>query len=418
MINAQGLRNRLGKGPGAKGEIPVEGLGPGCQVVEATTTTKNPHNNPTGVHTEMLKKDKSTAADGEATATVTPAESPSGTWQLQVTGVVEASPTRSAAVDAASAKLELSQRSPSPTLNHRQGLLARVVASPLRGAAASPFIRRRWRRNSPTTPRRGGRGAAAAADAHPPVILEEVPVAEVTGAEHAGAVNEDATVKKRGGNRQEQEEMKEKQAAAAVAVAAKGEAPVLHRQGSSGDANGEIDKYVQAYSRDIFPNHKAEHVDDDWADVVAQLQTFMESQTGMPWRVHADMFESLRDGWQLGLLANALRPGLVRRVHNSIMPGKHVHNICNFLTACRMMGVASALIFDVHDLYAQRNLIKVSRTLLALRALATGPDFGRSGAASSSTGEASLLDSAAAKAAAAAAAADGGRGGTWSAKAR
>lgn len=403
-INARGLRNRLGKGPGAVGEIPVEGLGEGCRVTENTTPQNPPKNS--SVHAEALKNEKKSAADGEATATVTPAESPSGTWQQQVTGVVEGSPTRSAAVDAASAKLELSQRSVSPARNHRQGLLARVAASPLRGAAASPLIRRRWRRNSPSPRQRGAGVAGAVSDTRPPVILEEVPLVEVTGAEHAGVHDEK--------NGQEKKEDNKKQAT----VGDGAEVQVLQQQRhrSSGCTDGEVERCVQTYSRDVFPDHKAEHVDDDWVDVVAQVQRFVESQTGMSWRVHADMYESLRDGWQLGLLANALRPGLIRRVHNSIMPGKHVHNIGNFLTACRMMGVASSLIFDVPDLYAQRNLIKVSRTLLALRSLSTGPDFGRSGRTSGLAGETSLSDSAAAFAAAAAA--TDGEGGTWSAKAR
>ena len=87
------------------------------------------------------------------------------------------------------------------------------------------------------------------------------------------------------------------------------------------------------------------------------------------------MHESLRDGWQLALLANALRPGAVRCVHNSIQPVKHIQNIAGFLIACRRMGVARALLFDIEDLYEKRSNTRVARTLLALRALAADPDF-------------------------------------------
>lgn len=118
--------------------------------------------------------------------------------------------------------------------------------------------------------------------------------------------------------------------------------------------------------------------DDDEQDVVSQIQAFVEGNTRMPWRVSGNMFESLRDGWQLVLLANALRPGAVRRVHNSIIPSKHTQNIANFLVACRRMGVARALLFDIDDLYANCNQTRVARTLLALRALAADPDFASS----------------------------------------
>lgn len=132
-------------------------------------------------------------------------------------------------------------------------------------------------------------------------------------------------------------------------------------------------------------------------DVVSQVQSFVEFQTRIAWRVKGDMYESLRDGWQLGLLANSLRPGTIRRVYNSILPSKHVHNIGNFLTFCRRMGVARALIFEVPDLYAQQDLGKVGRTLLALRSLASDADFARAMHRASSSMESSFANSAMAK---------------------
>lgn len=126
--------------------------------------------------------------------------------------------------------------------------------------------------------------------------------------------------------------------------------------------------------------------------VVSQIQAFIEHNTNMPWRISGDMYESLRDGWQLCLLANALRPNAIRRVHNSIQPARQVQNIANFLIASRRMGVARALLFEVDDLYANRNMTRVARTLLALRALASDPDFTRERA--SALANSSLLISA------------------------
>lgn len=126
--------------------------------------------------------------------------------------------------------------------------------------------------------------------------------------------------------------------------------------------------------------------------VVSQIQTFIEHNTNMPWRIGGNMYESLRDGWQLCLLSNALRPNAIRRVHNSIQPARQVQNIANFLIASRRMGVARVLLFDVDDLYANRNMTRVARTLLALRALASDPDFTRERA--SALANSSLLISA------------------------
>lgn len=123
--------------------------------------------------------------------------------------------------------------------------------------------------------------------------------------------------------------------------------------------------------------HRQHEEEDGGEGVASQIQRFVELHTQQPWRVGGDMHESLRDGWQLALLANTLRPGAVRRVHNSIQPAKQVQNIASFLIACRRMGVARVLLFDIEDLYENKSQTRVARTLLALRVLAADPDFAR-----------------------------------------
>ena len=140
---------------------------------------------------------------------------------------------------------------------------------------------------------------------------------------------------------------------------------------------------------------RSRRVEDKGESVVSQIQSFVEHNTGIPWRIRGDMYESLRDGWQLALLANALRPNAIRRIHNSIQPSRQVQNIANFLIASRRMGVARALLFDVDDLYANRSMTKVARTLLALRVLASDPDFSRE-RASALTGTSLLVSAVAA----------------------
>lgn len=151
-------------------------------------------------------------------------------------------------------------------------------------------------------------------------------------------------------------------------------------------------------------SHAHNEEEDRGEGVVSQIQRFVEQHTHQPWRISGDLHESLCDGWQLALLANALRPGAVRRVHNSIQPAKQVQNIASFLIACRRMGVARALLFDIEDLYEKKSKTRVARTLLALRALAADPDF--ASARPSSLMGASLLGAALATAAPSTAAAD------------
>lgn len=393
-MNARGLRKRLGKGPGAQGGVPLAGLKE-CYVVDDTknNVAAGSTNKKDGFRTGNLNADH---GDGNETATITPAESPSGGRGL-FNPAVSGSAAGSAALEAASAKLEASHRSLSPP--PPKGLLARV-SSPLKGT--SP-LGRKWRRTTPRTPQKNI--GAGEGDFVPSLILEDVPegtVPEVTASAETRPVVRGGVPGEMGKVDPHPEELvfkrepePDKTAAERVLREAR---DVAADSAGGGSKQGDY-RDANVRSQDVITQNKAEHVDDEWADVVAQVQAFVERNTRMPWRVDGDMFESLRDGWQLGLLANSLRPGAIRRVHNSIMPAKHVHNISNFVTACRRMGVASSQLFDVPDLYAKLDLTKVSRTLLSLRALAADPDFAHAQRRSSLM-ESSLLKSAAARAAA------------------
>ncbi|CAN0307358.1 unnamed protein product, partial [Laminaria digitata] len=346
-VNARGLRKRLGKGPGARGGIHVlAGL--------------------KGVNEKASPADVLllAAEHADPTATITPAESPIGK--------------------------RLSRRREASGSLTGSGAAAAAVAAPPAGPVpfSPPHAAAARLADSAGAIARGAAGAAAGSGVPPRAVLEEgatnVSDSRRRGRVSTGAENVFASGRNVGGGGGGG-------VASEALVAARREARVprsLPRSfGSSGGMPG-----GGSGLRSVPCGEET-----DSNAVVFQVQRFVELNTRMPWRISGDMHESLRDGWQLALLANALRPGAVRRVHNSIQPAKHVQNLASFLIACRRMGVSRALLFDIEDLYANRSQTKVARTLLALRALTADPDFAH-GRPSTCMGT-SLLVSAAAAAA-------------------
>lgn len=333
-MNARGLRKRLGKGPGARG---------GIHVLAGLK----------GVNEKASPADVLLLAEhADPTATITPAESPIGK-RLSRRREASGSLTGSGAGAAAPAPVPFSPpHAAAARLADSAGAIARGAVGAA-GSGAPPRAILEEGATNVSNPRRRARGGAGGE-----VFLSG------RNAAGGGAAND-------------------------ALVAARREARVPRSFGSSGGLPGG----GSGLRGGIACGEEA-----DSNAVVFQVQRFVESNTRMPWRISGDMHESLRDGWQLALLANALRPGAVRRVHNSIQPAKHVQNLASFLIACRRMGVSRALLFDIEDLYANRSQTKVARTLLALRALAADPDFAH-GRPSTCMGT-SLLVSAAAAAAA------------------
>ncbi|KAJ8601150.1 hypothetical protein CTAYLR_008483 [Chrysophaeum taylorii] len=82
-----------------------------------------------------------------------------------------------------------------------------------------------------------------------------------------------------------------------------------------------------------------------------------------------DLWAWLRDGTVLCELANALKPGVIRKVHrNTKLPFKQMENISHFLTACRdEFGVEPSSLFESLDLYDRKGPQQVLFCLNALR---------------------------------------------------
>lgn len=307
IVNARGLRKRLGKGPGARG---------GIHTLNAHKGGAGEHVNPTGDFP---------VEHPDPTATMTPAESPSAK---------RTSRPRDASDSAAGSGVLHPPVSPRAMAEGLRGALLPAVIMEEEAGMASAVVR---------VEREGRRGAR---------VVEET-----------------------GGRRQKLEGLFASAGAAApqedgLGAGVAKEARNL-RRGVSGGASGVSGSWRRGRA------HSRHEEEDRGEGVVSQIQRFIEQHTHQKWRISGDLHESLRDGWQLVLLANALRPGAVRRVHNSIQPAKQVQNIANFLIACRRMGVARALLFDIEDLYENKSRTRVARTLLALRALAADPDFAR-----------------------------------------
>lgn len=99
--------------------------------------------------------------------------------------------------------------------------------------------------------------------------------------------------------------------------------------------------------------------------------------------VAGDFFAALRSGRVLCELVNAINPGVVSRVNADGKPFKERENICNFLKACRTLGVQEYALFSTDDLYEENNLLSVVRCIHSLGGAVqrsvptfTGPHFG------------------------------------------
>lgn len=76
--------------------------------------------------------------------------------------------------------------------------------------------------------------------------------------------------------------------------------------------------------------------------------------------------EWLKNGQVLCKLANAVRPGIVKKVNTSQMPFKQMENITYFMNAARELGVPESAIFSTPDLYEEKNMLSVVNCIYTL----------------------------------------------------
>lgn len=76
--------------------------------------------------------------------------------------------------------------------------------------------------------------------------------------------------------------------------------------------------------------------------------------------------EWLKDGHVLCALANAIKPGIVKKVNASSMPFKQMENITYFMNAARELGVPESGMFGTPDLYEEKNIGSVVTCIFQL----------------------------------------------------
>ncbi|XP_047737694.1 calponin-3 [Hyalella azteca] len=79
-----------------------------------------------------------------------------------------------------------------------------------------------------------------------------------------------------------------------------------------------------------------------------------------------DFGHALKDGIAICQLLNALQPGLVKKVNTMKAPFKQRENIEMFLKGCEAYGLKSQDLFQVNDLYENKNLYMVVDCIYAL----------------------------------------------------
>lgn len=101
------------------------------------------------------------------------------------------------------------------------------------------------------------------------------------------------------------------------------------------------------------------------ADCAAWVQEVTGDERG-----DRSFHEWLRDGLVLCQLANAIKPGIIKKVHEDasghFKQSREMENVSHFICACRDLGVHEKDVFSTVDLYEAKNLKSVQMCLFNL----------------------------------------------------
>jgi len=118
----------------------------------------------------------------------------------------------------------------------------------------------------------------------------------------------------------------------------------------------------------------------DWYErVVGRKLDLPRPEEGM--RDQLDFAAGFKDGVGLCELINKLKPGAVKKINTMKAPFKQRENIEMFLRGCEAYGLKSQDLFQVNDLFENRNVYMVVDCLFGLGGMAkkngfTGPTIG------------------------------------------
>ncbi|XP_027211051.1 myophilin isoform X1 [Penaeus vannamei] len=106
----------------------------------------------------------------------------------------------------------------------------------------------------------------------------------------------------------------------------------------------------------------------DWVEGVTKMPLEFPTAEGLTDQLAFG--HALKDGIALCTLLNCLQPGAVKRINTMKAPFKQRENLEMFLKGCESYGLKSQDLFQVNDLYENKNLYMVVDCLYALGGLA------------------------------------------------
>jgi len=108
----------------------------------------------------------------------------------------------------------------------------------------------------------------------------------------------------------------------------------------------------------------------DWVESITGQNLDFGSDGAEGMRDQLDFGTALKDGIAICHLMNALAPGAIKKVNTMKAPFKQRENIELFLKACEKYGLKSQDLFQVNDLFENKNLYMVVDCLYGLGGLA------------------------------------------------
>jgi len=107
------------------------------------------------------------------------------------------------------------------------------------------------------------------------------------------------------------------------------------------------------------------------ADLEQDLRVWIEGLTGDKFS-SPSFGKSLKNGIILCKLANAISPGIVPKIQTASAPFVQMENINAFLNAEKKLNVPTADLFMTVDLFEEKNIGQVIRSLATLRRITAG----------------------------------------------
>ncbi|KAK8728903.1 hypothetical protein OTU49_008854 [Cherax quadricarinatus] len=133
-----------------------------------------------------------------------------------------------------------------------------------------------------------------------------------------------------------------------------------------------LSRECQMKSQAKFDLHRAREAC-DWVEAVTEVPLDWPTSDGLIDQLAFG--HALKDGIALCTLLNHLQPGSVKRINTMKAPFKQRENVEMFLKGCEAYGLKSQDLFQVNDLYENRNLYMVVDCLYALGGLAQKRSF-------------------------------------------